>query len=87
MINEDGTAECRAVMARMGRDGSIWRFDVVCGSVGVDADSRQGRRARPTGSRWDRAEKAYGRRAGSSTCLRPVRRGEVPGSSTSRPIR
>ena len=29
MINEDGTTESRAVMAAKGRDGSIWRFDLV----------------------------------------------------------
>jgi Bacterial protein of unknown function (DUF839) len=39
MINEDGTTESRAVMAAKGRDGSIWRFDITRGSVGVDADS------------------------------------------------
>jgi hypothetical protein len=40
MINEDGTTESRAVMAAKGRDGSIWRFDLVkgpTGAVGVDA--------------------------------------------------
>jgi Bacterial protein of unknown function (DUF839) len=35
MINEDGTTESRAVMAAKGRDGSIWRFDLVKGPVGV----------------------------------------------------
>ena len=29
MINEDGTTESRAVMAAKGRDGSIWRFDLL----------------------------------------------------------
>jgi Bacterial protein of unknown function (DUF839) len=29
MINEDGTAQSRPVMASNGRDGSIWRFDLV----------------------------------------------------------
>jgi secreted PhoX family phosphatase len=29
MINEDGTTESRAVMSAKGRDGSIWRFDLV----------------------------------------------------------
>jgi hypothetical protein len=37
MINEDGTTESRLVMAAKGRDGSIWRFDLVKGRVGVDA--------------------------------------------------
>lgn len=40
MINEDGTTESRAVMAAKGRDGSIWRFDLVkgpTGAVGVNA--------------------------------------------------
>jgi hypothetical protein len=37
MINEDGTAESRAVMATKGRDGSIWRFDID--AKGVDAGS------------------------------------------------
>jgi serralysin len=39
MINEDGNTESRAVMAAKGRDGSIWRFDLVkgpTGAVGVD---------------------------------------------------
>jgi len=39
MINEDGTTESRAFMALKGRDGSIWRFDLVrgaAGGVGVD---------------------------------------------------
>jgi hypothetical protein len=34
MINEDGTTESRAVMAANGRDGSIWRFDLVKGPMG-----------------------------------------------------
>ena len=39
-------------MASHGRDGSIWRFDIVSGSVGVDAASATtGRRARPARSR------------------------------------
>ncbi|MGI8512662.1 MAG: alkaline phosphatase PhoX [Solirubrobacteraceae bacterium] len=28
MVNEDGTAESRPVMAAKGRDGSVWRFDL-----------------------------------------------------------
>jgi uncharacterized protein DUF839 len=42
MINEDGTAESRPVMAANGRDGSIWRFDLVKGrehTVGVDVST------------------------------------------------
>lgn len=35
MINEDGTTESRAVMAAKGREGSIWRFDLVKGPVGA----------------------------------------------------
>jgi len=39
VVNEDGTAQSRAVMAAKGRDGSIWRFrigdDRVRGSSGV----------------------------------------------------
>jgi hypothetical protein len=41
-INEDGTTESRAVMGAKGRDGSIWRFDLVkgpVGAVGVDAST------------------------------------------------
>ena len=38
MINEDGTADSRKVMAAKGRDGSIWRFDMKRG-LGVDASS------------------------------------------------
>ena len=37
MINEDGTAETRPVMASKGRDGSIWRFAID--RNGVDASS------------------------------------------------
>ncbi len=37
MINEDGTTESRATMAKKGRDGSIWRFRLD--EEGVDADS------------------------------------------------
>jgi uncharacterized protein DUF839 len=42
MINEDGTTESRPVMAAKGRDGSIWRFDLVKGpvhAVGVDVST------------------------------------------------
>jgi Bacterial protein of unknown function (DUF839) len=42
MINEDGTAESRPVMAAKGRDGSIWRFDLVkgpTGALGVDVST------------------------------------------------
>jgi Alkaline phosphatase PhoX len=39
MINDDGTTESRLVMAAKGRDGSIWRFDLVRGRVGVDAST------------------------------------------------
>jgi Bacterial protein of unknown function (DUF839) len=42
MINEDGTTESRAVMAAKGRDGSVWRFDLIkgpAGAVGVDAST------------------------------------------------
>ena len=42
MVNEDGVTEGRAVMAAKGRDGSIWRFDLVKGpvhAVGVDAST------------------------------------------------
>lgn len=38
MINEDGTAESRLVMAEKDRDGSIWRFDLE--RSGVDVSSR-----------------------------------------------
>ncbi|MGH2530224.1 MAG: alkaline phosphatase PhoX [Actinomycetota bacterium] len=39
MINEDGTTESRAVMAAKGRDGSIWRFDLLGGRVSVDVST------------------------------------------------
>ena len=39
MINEDGTGASRQVMASRGRDGSVWRFDVTSGRVGIDASS------------------------------------------------
>ena len=38
MINEDGTASSRPVMAAKSRDGSIWRFDIDAN--GVDFSSR-----------------------------------------------
>jgi hypothetical protein len=38
-INEDGTTESRAVMAAKGRDGSIWRFDLVKGPTGADGST------------------------------------------------
>ncbi len=41
MINEDGTAESRIVMAAKGRDGSIWRFPIERGWVGVDVRDRK----------------------------------------------
>jgi Alkaline phosphatase PhoX len=42
MINEDGTGASRPVMASLGRDGSVWRFDIEKAKVGVDADSGGG---------------------------------------------
>jgi hypothetical protein len=39
MINEDGTATSRPVMASKGRDGSIWRFEIDAN--GVDFASRE----------------------------------------------
>jgi hypothetical protein len=38
MINEDGTSQSRAVMGAKGRDGSIWRFDLVPSGNGQTAD-------------------------------------------------
>ena len=38
MIQEDGTAESRPVMASLGRDGQIWRFDLA-GGVTPDAST------------------------------------------------
>ncbi|MBA3401507.1 MAG: hypothetical protein H0U05_05905, partial [Actinobacteria bacterium] len=38
MINEDGTASSRPVMAAKGRDGSVWRFELRNGG-GVKASS------------------------------------------------
>lgn len=39
MINEDGTATSRPVMASKGRDGSIWRFEID--ASGVDFSTRE----------------------------------------------
>ena len=39
MINEDGTGASRPVMASKGRDGSVWRFEITDGKVGIDAMS------------------------------------------------
>jgi secreted PhoX family phosphatase len=44
MINEDGTTQSRAVMAQKGRDGSIWRFNLVGGNNGQTADGASGKR-------------------------------------------
>jgi hypothetical protein len=40
MIQEDGTADSRPVMASKGRDGSIWRFPLT-GYQGVDVSSAE----------------------------------------------
>ena len=43
VVQEDGTSVSRPVMAAKGRDGSIWRYDLVKGSVdavGVDVSSQ-----------------------------------------------
>ncbi len=40
MINEDGTASSRPVMAAKNRDGSIWRFDIDKGGVDVASKVR-----------------------------------------------
>ena len=40
MINEDGTASSRPVMAAKNRDGSIWRFDIDEGGVDVSSKLR-----------------------------------------------
>jgi hypothetical protein len=39
MIAEDGTGASSPVMEAKGRDGSVWRFDLARGPVGVDASS------------------------------------------------
>ena len=39
MIAEDGTGASNPVMDANGRDGSVWRFDLAQGPVGVDASS------------------------------------------------
>ena len=40
MIQEDGTAESRVVMAAKGRDGSIWRFPISGRGVNVESAER-----------------------------------------------
>jgi hypothetical protein len=35
MINEDGTAETRPVMSSKGRDGSVWRFNLITDGNGT----------------------------------------------------
>jgi hypothetical protein len=86
MINEDGTTESRAVMAAKGRDGSIWRFDLVKGPTGVDGSTATARR----GAQPARARRRPGRagRLGDERDHRrvgPVRRRHValrrPGAS------
>jgi Alkaline phosphatase PhoX len=44
MINEDGTTESRAAMAAKGRDGSVWRFELVAGPVHAVGVSLEGTR-------------------------------------------
>jgi Alkaline phosphatase PhoX len=39
MVQEDGTTESRAVMTQKQRDGSIWRLNLVNGSVGIDTST------------------------------------------------
>ena len=89
MINEDGTTESRAVMAAKGRDGSIWRFDLVKGPTVRSASTPRPRPAsrsstRPAATASPSARES-GRPAASSTprpCSAPT-----PGCLTSRPIR
>jgi len=40
MVQEDGTAESRVVMAAKGRDGSIWRFPISGRGVNVESAER-----------------------------------------------
>ena len=40
MLQEDGTSQSRKVMGERGRDGSIWRFNLMKGGTGIDAASR-----------------------------------------------
>ena len=51
MINEDGTTESRAVMAAKGRDGSIWRFDLVKGPTGRSGSTPRPRPEWPSSTR------------------------------------
>jgi hypothetical protein len=39
MVNEDATPEGAAALATLGRDGSIWRYALVDGPVGIDAST------------------------------------------------
>ncbi len=39
MVQEDGTTESRAEMARKGRDGSIWRYRLTSRGTGIDVSS------------------------------------------------
>ena len=71
MINEDGTTESRAVMAAKGRDGSIWRFDLVGGPVTPSASTSptatRVAQLDPPGRTACRSARMSGRRAASST--------------------
>lgn len=56
MIQEDGTSETRPVMAAKGRDGSIWRFDLILGVAPLVSSATRvveldppGRDGRPVG--------------------------------------
>ncbi len=88
MINEDGTTESRLVMGAKGRDGSIWRFKITGGSVGVEC--RAQRSASPSSTRparraAARSAPASGRRVASPTRL--ICSAGAASSSTSRPTR
>ena len=88
MINEDGTTESRAVMAAKGRDGSIWRFDLVKGPVGRSGSTPRQRPGSPSSTR--RAATASGRPGvweTSGIIDTSALFGPTPGSPTSRPIR
>ena len=73
MINEDGTASSRPVMAAKNRDGSIWRFDIDEGGVDVSSKLRVAE-LDPPGRDGVAVGPGSGRRAESLMRRGPVRR-------------
>ena len=96
MINEDGTAQSRVVMAAKNRDGSIWRFRMGDNSVSgssarriaeLDPPGRDGIAVGP--GIWETSgiidtSKLYGDKAPGSSTSRRIHRRPRPATTPSR---